>query len=320
VTAASPAARRSGALAMSLAAIVCWAVSPVMVRAVAPFFPVNFQNFIRYLASLLVVWPAYLLTAGRGRLKGDVARLRKAVLPIVLIALVNYAFQIFWTFSLTLISPSLLVLVNQTQVLFGVMFALLFFPDERAFVRSPSFVAGVALALAGVVLVVVGGRSWGTAALGLGVLAVLGGASTWALMGTLIKKMIPDLPPLLSVSGVFSVATPLFLVTFAAMHGGFPVPAATPVSWVLLVASGLIGVGIGHSLYYAAVPVLGVSTTASLGLLGPFIAAVVSYLALGETLTAVQLAGAAVLIGGSYLVIRARFRRAAPVSVRRAAG
>ena len=90
-------AKRNGALAMGLAAIVCWAISPVMVRAVTASFPINFQNFARYLASLLVVWPAFLLTADRGRMRGDFARLRHALLPIVLIALVNYAFQIFWT-------------------------------------------------------------------------------------------------------------------------------------------------------------------------------------------------------------------------------
>ena len=67
---------------------------------------------------------------------------------------------------------------------------------------------------------------------------------------------------------------------------GFPIPAAPPCDWVLMVASGLLGVGIGQSLFYRAVPVIGVATSTSIGLLIPLLAAVVSWLAFGERLSA----------------------------------
>jgi drug/metabolite transporter (DMT)-like permease len=279
-----------------------------MIRGVSASFSVNFQNAVRYLASLVVLWPIVLLTADRAR-RGLYARILRAKTgQLILIALANYAFQVCYTYSLYLVMPSVMTLVSQTQVLFGVLFAALFFSDERAFVGTPLFIAGIVLAVGGVALVVGGGADFGTPTFGAGILLVVGSAFSWALLGTLLRAWLPEVPPLLSLSAVFTVVTPLFIATYVISHGGLPVPGAPALHWTILVASGLLAVGLGHSLFYRAVPVLGVSVSSSLNLLTPLLASIVSYVVFGERLTPVQLAGAAVLIAGSWLVVRSRFR------------
>ncbi len=304
------------ALAQNLGAVLTWAFAPSMIRYVTASFSVNFQNTCRYLVSLLMLWPLVLLTTdGDGR-RSYARILRAKAARLALIALANYAFQVCYTYSLYLVMPYVMSLVGQTQILFGVLFAVLFFRDERAFMRSPLFIGGVVLAVAGVCLVIGGGSAFGTPGFGAGMLLVVGSAFSWALMGTLIRAWLPEVPPLLSISAVFTVVTPLFLATYALSHGGIPVPRAPGLHWAVLVASGLLAVGLGQSLYYRAVPVLGVAVSSSIGLLTPLLASVISFIVYGETLTAVQLAGAVVLIGGSWLVVRARFRAvgaAAPV-------
>jgi probable blue pigment (indigoidine) exporter len=302
------ASRHRTALVQNLGAIVTWSVAPSMIRWVSAWFPVNLQNSVRYLVSLVVLWPLILLSADRARRAEYGALLRRHAPRILVIAVTNYAFQVCYTFSLFFVTPSVMTLVSQTQVLFGVLFAVLFFGDERRFVRGPAFVVGLAAALAGVALVVAGGPSFGTAEFGAGVLLVVGSAASWALLGALLRLWLPDMPPLLSLASVFTLVTPAFVLTYVAVHGGAPIPAAPPLAWLVLVASGLLAIGLGHSLFYRAVPVLGISVSTSLNLLTPLLASVVSYLVYGERLTAVQLAGAAVLLGGSWLVIRARFR------------
>jgi len=296
------------AVAMNLVAVVCWAVAPSMVRFIGRSFPVNFQNAWRYLVSLAVLWPAYLVSADRSRIRADLAEVRRLAWKIVLIALVQYAFQTGYTYSLTLIYPGVMTLVQQSSALFGVLLALVFFPDERRLVRHRAFLAGAALAVAGALLVVLGGGAWGGAGFGAGVLSALGSALAWALLGALIKKWLPHLPPLLAISSVFTILVPLFAAVYAAANRGFPLPSAPPVDWIVMVASGLIGVGIGQSLFYRAVPVIGIATSTSIGLLIPLAATVVSWLAFGERLSILQAAGGLLLVAGSWLVIRLRLR------------
>ena len=303
----APAAHRL-ALLQNIGAVLTWSLVPSMIRFVAGSFSVNFQNSVRYLASLAVLWPLVLLTAGRARRASYARLLRSKAGKIVLVALANYAFQVCYTYSLYLVMPSVMTLVSQTQVLFGVFFAVLLFKDERAIVGSPAFIAGIVLALGGVSLVIGGGPSFGSPAFGAGVLLVVGSAFSWALLGALLRAWLPEAPPLLSLTAVFTVVTPLFIVTYAVAHVGFPIPVAPPLHWFVLIASGLLGVGLGQSLFYRAVPVLGIAVSSSINLLTPFLASAVSYLVYGERLTPLQLGGAAVLICGSWLVVRARFR------------
>jgi drug/metabolite transporter (DMT)-like permease len=297
------------ALLQNLAAVCTWALAPSMIRAFTDSFPVHFQNSCRYLASLLVLWPVLLLTAGRGRLREYVRILRAKAWRIALVAFVNYAYQACYTYSLFFVAPSVMTLVSQTQVLFGVVFAVLFFADERAFVGTPAFLLGSCLALCGVALVVAGGPSFGTPSFTSGVLLVVGSAFCWSLLGTLLRALLPEVPPLLSITAVFTAVTPLFIATYAVAHGGLPIPRAPASDWILMTASGLLAIGLGQSLYYRAVPILGIAVCSSIGLLVPLLASLVSYVAHGDRLASAQIAGAVVLLCGSYLVIRARFRK-----------
>jgi drug/metabolite transporter (DMT)-like permease len=291
---------------MNLLAVACWAVAPTMVKAIVRSFSVNFLNACRYLVALSVLWPAYFLTADRSRIRSDLAEVRRLAGKIMLIALVQYAYQFCYTYSLTLIFPGVMTLVSQTTAIFGALLAVAFFPDERRVVRDRMFLTGAVFAVSGALLVVLGGGSWGGAAFNVGVLSALGSAVAWALLGALIKRWVPHLPPLLAISSVFTLLVPLFLASTLVANRGLPIPAVPMVDWVLLVASGLIGVGIGQSLFYRAVPVIGVATSTSIGLLIPLLAAVISWLAFGEKLSAIQIVGGVLLVAGSWFVIRLR--------------
>jgi len=297
------------AVVMNLVAVVCWAAVPTMVKTLNRSFPINLQNAWRYLVSLAVLWPAYFLTADRSRIRADLAEVRRLAGKIALIALAQYAFQVSYTFSLTLIYPGVMTLVMQSSAVFGVILAVTFFPDERRLVRDRRFLAGAAFALAGALLVVLGGGAWGRTAFNAGVLSAFASALAWALLATLIRRWVPQVPPLLSISSVFTILVPMFIATYAVANGGFPLPAVPPADWALLVASGLIGIGIGQSLFYRAVPVIGVATSTAIGLLIPLLAAVISWLAFGERLSVLQTVGGLLLVVGSWFVIRLRMNQ-----------
>jgi drug/metabolite transporter (DMT)-like permease len=300
------------ALLQNIGAVALWSLAPSMIHGITGSFPVNFQNASRYLVALLALWPVVLIGSDRARRQDHLRTLRDNAGRILILGLVQYGFQVCYTYSLFLVTPSVMILVYQTQVLFGVLLGAVLFSDERAYIRTPAFLIGLCMALGGVALVITGGaKGLRAAGLGIGVIVVLGAAFSWALLGALLKKLVPRVPPLLTISSVYTVAAPLFIITYLVTHPGFPIPAAPAGHWALLVASALLAVALGQSLFYKAVPVIGVSTSTSISLLMPLLAAGVSYLAFGETLTPAQLCGAAVLLGGSFIILRARFRAGA---------
>jgi drug/metabolite transporter (DMT)-like permease len=300
---------KTKALLMNLGAVLCWSFVPLAVRAVSGYYSALFQVIFRYLCALVVLWCFTVATIGPGRLRTEWPRLLSLWPKILLIAVANYGFQLTFTISLYLLYPGLVTLVNQSLVLFSVVLAALMFPDERPTLVSALFVVGVVAAVTGVIMTIAGSSSFGDLRFSLGIAVVLASALFWALMGALIRRWLGTIPASLALSSVFTIVTVLFCVTYFVVYRELTVPTAPAGVWAFLVLSGLIGLGIGHSLYYRSVGILGLALSSSLALLIPLLVGMASFFLFGERLTWIQLLGGGSLLGGCYLVIRARFRR-----------
>ncbi len=293
---------------MGLGAVVCWAVSPVTVRMLSGSFTVAAQAFWRYLFSLALLWISSAIMLGPRAFASSVRGLGPRLPKLLLVAAANFAFQFCFNIALYRLHAGLAALLNQSTVLFGALFAAVFFADERQVLRRPAFAAGLLMALAGVAITIIGQRGLSPAQLGVGVLAMVSASASWALMGALVRLWLSDVPPTVAVSAVFTIVTPAFLL--AALVGGVGglVPAAGARTWLLLAASSLAGLGIAYPLYYAALPRLGLALSSGIGLLIPLLVSVFSALVLKERLSWLQLGGALLLLPGCWLIIRARFR------------
>ncbi len=299
---------KTKALLLNLLAVLCWSIAPIMLRYVKEYFTVNFQNFFRYSVSLVILWSLFFITNGRERAGAMLRRLPPLLPKILLISLFKFIFQVFFIYSLYLIYPGVHALIYQIGIVFSVALAFLFFPDERSTLRSWAFRIGLIMAVGGVVLVVASGVSMGKEDFIAGVLMIVLSTVSWAMVGTLVRKWLPPIPPTLAVSTIFTVVTPLFFITYILVNGGFVWPEAPLSMWLIMIFSGIIGIGIGQTAYYFAINVLGVALSASLGLLIPLLISLLSFFVFGEVLSVWQLLGGTLLIGGSFLIIRARFK------------
>jgi drug/metabolite transporter (DMT)-like permease len=299
---------KTKALLMNLGAVVCWSFVPLAIRFASGYYSVLFQSLFRYLAALIVLWSFTTIRLGPGRLKSESVQLLALWPRILLVAIVNFGFQLTFTASLYLLYPGLVTLVHQSLILFSVFLAALMFPDERATLASALFVVGVVAAIAGVAMTILGSSSFGTVQFSIGIVVVLASALFWALLGALIRKWLGGVSPSLALSSVFTIVTMLFFFTYLIVYRGLPFPSAPTGIWIFLGLAGLIGLGIGHSLYYRSVGILGIALSSSLALLIPLLVGVASFFLFGERLTWIQLAGGVILLTGCYLVIRARFR------------
>lgn len=110
----------------------------------------------------------------------------------------------------------------------------------------------------------------------------------------------------------FAVAAAYSALTQGA--GALLIPA-TPADIAPLLMLGLVNTGIGCLLYFSSIGRLPVQTVAVCGYLEPLSAVVLATLILGEPMSAVQLAGAALIVGGAAFCELADARTGRPLKL-----
>lgn len=156
---------------------------------------------------------------------------------------------------------------------------------------------GQALSIIGAALLVVSGQAEGVEPLGL-VLA-LGAGLSYAIYSLASSSMSPHAPSSTIAASTFAlaalVATPVF----------FFVPSA----WALegsapgtLLALGLLSTGVAYALYTWGLKAIPASTAVTLALAEPLTAWLLAAFVVGEPVTALKVAGAALLLIGLYVV------------------
>jgi drug/metabolite transporter (DMT)-like permease len=136
--------------------------------------------------------------------------------------------------------------------------------------------------------------------------AALGTAVCWALTALAFEsagKRVGSLP----VNLIRLLIGFLLLVPVVWLRRGSPLPTdASPDTWLWLSISGLIGFAFGDLCLFRAFVLIGSRLSVLLMSLVPPMTAVLGWLILGETLTARELAGMALTVGGVAWVVRER--------------
>jgi drug/metabolite transporter (DMT)-like permease len=162
-------------------------------------------------------------------------------------------------------------------------------------------VGGIALSIAGVVLVLGGSMSADGAGHVTGDLMILVAVACWAfytnwLVGLTQRIDAVQVAAWTLVGGVVplaAIATPALL----RVDWG----AVTPLTWASVVYSGVMAMVVAYLLWYRGVHRIGPTRTSMYGNLQPVVAVLVAWIVLGEVPTLFQGAGAATVIGGLYL-------------------
>jgi probable blue pigment (indigoidine) exporter len=129
-----------------------------------------------------------------------------------------------------------------------------------------------------------------------GVAAGFGMAASMATGVVLTKRWGAPAPPLVFTAWQL-VAGGLLLTPVALLVEG-PPPALTVTNGIGFVYLGIVGTGLAYTLWFAGLRVLPASAASFLVLLSPLVAAAAGYLVVGETLTPLQLVGAAAVLAG----------------------
>jgi drug/metabolite transporter (DMT)-like permease len=309
----SPAASRSTrSYGLLGATIFLWAVGPLFVKHFTHFYDVWTQNAVRYIAAVALLF----LYAGVGRRSFRVRGVRQWG-SLVLVTGANVGMQTAYGAMLYYIYPSVAVLVGQLAVLFAIALSFLLFHDERRVIRSPQFLMGALLALAGVGVVIVGQNPevlrqlqvthhqfW----IGIGVTVL------WAFFSALymaaIKGAMREIAPFAAFANVSWMTTLCLLGLMFALGHPSDLLRAPIEPFVGLIYTGMLCIGLAHTLYYAAIRDLSVVVVVTLMQLVPVVTCFLSAFWYKDHLSPVQLAGGAAVLGGAWLASVARARKA----------
>jgi drug/metabolite transporter (DMT)-like permease len=293
---------RQKAIGALVFVLVAWSFSTPVVKYLMPYYDPWTQNVYRYASGMLTMLPFLLL-----RLRREPGRLnRRGLVRLLAPTLPNIVQQTGWVVALMWIYPALAAFLNKSSVLFAAAMAFFLFPEERWLFRSRRFLGGLALSLAGTLALALWRPDLDKMQINLGVLLVLVSAAGWACYSVAAKRPAEQLGSTVSFAIVSIYSTAAF-VPMALAWGDLGHWRAVP--WhvnAIMVASGVFCIGLAHTLYFYAIKKLSVSVCATMMLLTPLGAMLLSRWMFGERLTPGQWTGGWMLLAGGALTLFAK--------------
>lgn len=280
-------------LLVLLAAI--WGASFLFMRVLAPLLgPLLTAELRTMIAGLLLV---ALFAAMRTRLD-----LRKNFRHYLVVGIFNSALP-FALFSWAALSvpASIESIVNALTPLWGAVFGALIL-GEALTARK---LGGIAVGVAGVVVIAFFGTSASRAELGadiLPVLACLGATMSYGFSGAYLRRWAPSVPSRAMTASSLLFAG-LALLPGAALAAP-PLAKVAVSTWLLAILFAVLCSAIAYLLYFRLMARAGLMAALSVTLLIPVFAFLWAWIFLGETVRAPAFAGAALVIGGTLLIAR----------------
>jgi drug/metabolite transporter (DMT)-like permease len=232
------------------------------------------------------------------RITGFDGGLRQHWRHFLVIGILNSALPfLLFAFAAVHLPASYSAILNASAPLFSVLLSA-FWLNERLTVPR---IAGLGSGIAGVALVTRAGPVVPDAWFGWAIAACLLATLSYALAGIYIKRCATGVKPM-AIAGwsqVFAAVALLPLVPFAPAPGAVTGAVVANVLALALLCSALAFV-----LYFRLIADLGPSRAMSVTFLIPLFGMAWSVLLLGETITLPMLAGCALIVGGTLLVVR----------------
>jgi drug/metabolite transporter (DMT)-like permease len=210
------------------------------------------------------------------------------------------------------------------QIVFLALAAALMFPAERRVLRNPAFLAAIFVVLAATLATIalkppadptspppLAGSPHADL---IGLSLAIGAGLMYALYALGVRKHMVGMNPILAfaaVSQYTSAALVACMLLFARGHGIEAVTKLTPFNFGLLVASSLVGIGLGHTFYFYAIARIGLVVAAGVIQLQPITVSIASMFLFNERMTAAQWTTGLVAVAGAVamLVVQHRVQR-----------
>jgi drug/metabolite transporter (DMT)-like permease len=296
--------------------LLFWSSVPLFLRYFAESIDAWTSNGWRYGVSALLWAPVLVIGAWRRRLPPGLWR--AAVVP----SIVNATGQVAFCYAHYRIDPGLLTFGLRSQMVFAAVGAYLMFAVERPVIRSRVYLAGVVAVLVGTAgAVLLGSEPIGRADAEGIVLSIASGA-LFAGYALSVRRYMTSFNPVVAFATIsqYTAAAMVALMLLIGNRGGLDALSMGGRDFVLLLISAVIGIALGHVLYYMSVSRLGVAVSSGVLQLHPFVTGIASFFVFREVLSAAQWSSGFVAVAGAALMlsVHGRLARRAPAGPARA--
>ena len=269
-----------------------WSLQYIFLRVAVPAFGTAAvaEGRALFAALFLVPWVVWVARQRIGALEHWKDHLAVALVN-------NVAPFVCFAWAASVLPAGYLAIINGMVPLWAALIAVPVLKERLGFGR----IAGFALGIAGVALIVNLGpveMGWKTV---LGTLVGVAGAGFWGWAGVVIKQRSGRLPPMGLAAGAIAFAALLMapLLSLAPPPATWTAPAIGS-----LIAVGVICSGLAYLPFFTLIRDIGPSRTLTVGLAMPVLGVLWGWLFLDETVTLGMLAGTALVLAALLLVLR----------------
>lgn len=298
-TPAAPPSKATMGITCLLLTLACWSTVPLFLRDLASEVDHWSNNGWRYGVSALIWLPALVLAWRRGRLPMRIWR--DALVP----SLFNIAGQAAFTAAFHEMNPGLVTFGLRTQLIWVAIGAYLFVPSERSIILSPRYLIGAAILLGGLFPVLLGGDAslggfnpWGTT------LSIFC-AFCYGMYGLGVRRCMGSYHPITAFAAICQI-TAIGLIGLMLLFGdagGSGVPDLPGTALLQLFISAIIGIALGHILYYISIARIGIVITSGVLQLQPFFVGIASTFIYGERFAWWQWTSGSIAVIGAFLML-----------------
>ena len=298
-TPAAPPSKATLGITCLLLTLLCWSTVPLFLRDLASEVDFWSNNGWRYGVSAVIWLPALVLAWRRGRLPLRIWR--DALVP----SLFNIAGQAAFTAAFHEMNPGLVTFGLRTQLIWVAIGAYMLVPSERSIIRSTRYLIGAAILLGGLFPVLLGGDAslggfnpWGTT------LSIIC-AFSYGMYGLGVRRCMGSYHPITAFAAICQI-TAIGLIALMLLFGdagGSGVPDLPVTVLLQLFISAIIGIALGHILYYISIARIGIVITSGVLQLQPFFVGIASALIYGERFAWWQWTSGTVAVIGAFLML-----------------
>ena len=241
---------------------------------------------------------AVLVTYVTGR-KKKLVKAKKHWKGLALLGLLTSISATTWFIGLSLVGPSTLGFLIRFVIVFTVILGVIFLKETFNKLEA----LGITAMIAGALIISYKGTGFAAGA----VLAIIS-ALAFSIFSLKVKGYVKRMDPMVINTGRLFFASP-FVILFGLASGAF---APMPIESVLLISIAALSVVAGFTLMFKAYENADLSKVAAIGSIEPLIILVYSFAVFATLPSGLELAGGAIILAGTFLLIRFRKKPKVP--------
>lgn len=279
-------------------------MAPVFIRLLVDAFDPLTMSFARYTCAVIP-----LVAISTVFFRPEFIRILRNLRMMLPLVTLNIFMQCAWVYGAYGSTANTAQLVTKISVIFVIVLSYFFFREERAVVRHPAFLLGTVGSLCGVAAVLTTDPATLRPAIDGAAMLLILTALCWAVYNVWAKHLVKNIHPIPLFTVLALYSTPILGVLSFIFGEPSDLLHITPRIAMITALAGLIPLSLCHPSFYFAQKELGAAYCNTFILFNPALTYVAALILLpSETLIWTQIAGALILMSGTFMVTIARRR------------